>query len=806
MTLAVYLGASLLLAWGAARLRPVEPRALAVFVLLPLLFLWPGFFGSKTLLPVDQVALFPPWSASSGGTLPRNPNLNDAMTQFAPWAKAVRLAWKEGSLPLRDRWNGCGMTLAGNGQSAAFSPFTFLTFAVPLAHAFDLLAALRLFLALLGTWLWLSELGISKDASVFGAVGYAFSLSMTAWLLFPHPAVLCLWPWCLWLIERALSGAPSRRDLVALVAVLSLLPLAGHIETVASLAGFGIVWFAARLAAGERPSLRRDLGIGLAAALSLGLSAFVLIPQALAIAASNRFVLAQAPLRSAAFSWLPHPALWRNGLWTTLFPRTLGDAITSPMIAGRAGSFPEMGLGYCGLISFLGVFLIARPGGPRDRRVLLLAVPLLFGLGVGIGAWPFAEIAGHAPLLRWMLPLRFLSWVALAGPAIAAAEFDRLRKDLSGSAWPLVAVLTIAAGLAALAFAAFRRFEPLHAAAGGLASQRRALTVCLGVLGAAAIAVAGAWKSPVARRALPLALTAIAAAELFDQGRRLYAYGSPAALFPETPAVRFLRGQTGPFRVVGDNAAVFPGTNVFAGVEDVRTHDPVERRDYVELLDATAGYPASDYFKHVRNLDAPILDFLNVRFLISDPASPSPGPRWTAVYGGSDATVFENRGVLPRAFVPARLRLVPGRPEASSAVDAFGPAFAEMARRSDWAETAWIAAGASATTPNGPAGVSQYREGTNRASFRVAARGPSRSLVVTSLLQDGGWSARDGSGRPLETIRANGPFLAVWVPPGTTAADLSYNPPGMRAGVALSLAAAAAFALSLALVGRRDTR
>ena len=52
-------------------------------------------------------------------------------------------------------------------------------------------------------------------------------------------------------------------------------------------------------------------------------------------------------------------------------------------------------------------------------------------------------------------------------------------------------------------------------------------------------------------------------------------------------------------RIVAEDGVLFPNTNIFAGVEDVRTHDPVERRDYVEFLDATCGFTPSDYFKSI---------------------------------------------------------------------------------------------------------------------------------------------------------------------------------------------------------------
>lgn len=134
--------------------------ALALWT-LPIVFAFPAFFTDRTILPVDHGMLILPWSTIHPAER-HNPNLNDVATHMAPWAKAVRMAWKEGSLPWRQRWNGSGMALAANGQSAAFSPLTLLMFALPLARAFTLAAAVKLFLALLGTWLWLSELRVSR--------------------------------------------------------------------------------------------------------------------------------------------------------------------------------------------------------------------------------------------------------------------------------------------------------------------------------------------------------------------------------------------------------------------------------------------------------------------------------------------------------------------------------------------------------------------------------------------------------------------------------------------------------------------
>src|SRR4051812_34933377 len=178
----------------------------AFFFLLTVGYFSPGFFSGRTILPADHAMLLAPWSHVEAGER-YNANLNDAVTQMAPWAKAVRMAWKEGSLPLRDRWNGAGMTLAANGQSAPFSPFTILMLPFALWAGFTLQLAAKIFLALTGAFLWLRELELSRGAAVFGAVLFALSFTMAPWLLFPHTAVICLLPWALFAIE--LSRAPQ---------------------------------------------------------------------------------------------------------------------------------------------------------------------------------------------------------------------------------------------------------------------------------------------------------------------------------------------------------------------------------------------------------------------------------------------------------------------------------------------------------------------------------------------------------------------------------------------------------------------
>lgn len=762
----------------------------------------------RTPLPLDQAMYTWPWMTPNQPR-PYNANMNDVATMILPWAKATRMALKEGALPLRNRWNGCGMPLAANSVSAAFSPFTLLALFWPLARAFTLIAATKLLLASAGTWLWVRELGASRRAAAFAAVAYALSFSFTPpWLYFPHSAVLCLWPWTLFLVERCRDAAGRGRTVAALTILFAVTILAGHPETAFMGFLFAALWIAARWAA-------RDLvrpwpivsAIALAAAIAIALTAFLLIPSLYAIAGSGRIAAASKPYWEPILSLRPHGPQWR-AVPTAFFPHTLGNAIGSPMLPFAGGSFPELGLGYFGIVGWSAALLVLRPGSRRPRLEWVLVGILLCGMAVAVGQWPMAEIFARLPVVGFLFPIRFHSWVALAGAAIAALELDRLARDLASGRAAYLAAAGIPLVLAAAAVLVHLRFAAEHAASGGTAFQTRQLIVILAVLGAAAALNLAARKRP---SVLVGGLTLLCGAELLVQWRSiskpLY---SPADLFPETPLIRFLRGQPGPFRVVGEGAVLFPNTNVFAGLDDIRTHDAVERRDYLAFLDATCGYPY-EYFKRIRNLDASALDFLNVRYLLTAPGGHAPGSRWIPVYSGPDGSVFENARALPRAYAPGRVRFVPAaarwREPVSDATALFGAAFREIAGNEDWRGTAWVLASRAGEANGANAEISEYREGTNDASF--AARVPEGTAwVVLSLVQDGGWSARDGEGRPVPVLRANGPFLALALPAGDHRVALRYSPPGFRAGAAIagSTAALLAIGAGFARAARRRAR
>jgi hypothetical protein len=410
----------------------------------------------------------------------------------------------------------------------------------------------------------------------------------------------------------------------------------------------------------------------------------------------------------------------------------------------------------------------------------------------------FRNMVEALPGIRLLPPLRLLLLVSAAGVPLATFGLERFlggqRPPASGPA----ALAFICAVLAAFAIAIFDILRERHAAAGGLPSQTSALEWTLAVLilsAVSAVLLAAKALSPFVFAGL---ITGLATLELLHQGMRLYGYSSPSDLYPETPLLRFLHSQPPPYRIAGDDNVLFPNTNVFALLENVATHDPAERRDYMQLLNRAAGYSLFEYFKTIHDLNSSVLDFLNAKYLVAPAGRPTPGSKWTLRYDGPDGRVFENRNVQPRVFTPPGIRWI--SPDASAhpandAVLAFGKPLDELLASGAFSEQAVVLSrpdfmqGLTSENRNGSARIENLTETTNRVRFEASVSG-GPAIAVSSFTTDGGWSAHDDSGSELPTSYANGPFLAIRLPPGRHVVTLTYVPPGFRTGAAIFVATA----------------
>jgi hypothetical protein len=230
---------------------------------------------------------------------------------------------------------------------------------------------------------------------------------------------------------------------------------------------------------------------------------------------------------------------------------------------------------------------------------------------------------------------------------------------------------------------------------------------------------------------------------------------------------------------------------------------PLQRYVNLKLLFPAEGDNVVDGRLWVQLRTAPdpmLLGWLNVRYLILDRSSDSSlvPADYRLVYDG-DARIYENRAVLPRAYVVGRARVVADGREALAALAS--PSF-------DPGAEAVVEAGDLAA-----AGVQPIAGQSGEA--RIVEYSPERGVIETSpdspgllVLTDAsypGWRALvDGTERPILT--ANYLFRGVFLAPGTHRIELVFEPASLRAGLAIGgVAALVALALVLLpLAGRRQ--
>jgi hypothetical protein len=199
---------------GRVRLRRAAPDVAglsfvvvaAVAVLLPAL-LHGGSLGSFDLLSRYGV------TKQSGVTV-HNAQTTDLISQMIPWTS---LAWTQvhaGHLPLWNPYNGLGMPLAFNWQSATFGLPTLLGYLAPLRFAFTVQVVVTLVLAGTGTYVLGRVLGLGITGCVMAGVVYELSGTFMGFLGWPIASVLA---WTGWLFAAAILIVRGRHRIASVV-------------------------------------------------------------------------------------------------------------------------------------------------------------------------------------------------------------------------------------------------------------------------------------------------------------------------------------------------------------------------------------------------------------------------------------------------------------------------------------------------------------------------------------------------------------------------------------------------------------
>jgi uncharacterized membrane protein YfhO len=245
------------------------------------------------------------------------------------------------------------------------------------------------------------------------------------------------------------------------------------------------------------------------------------------------------------------------------------------------------------------------------------------------------------------------------------------------------------------------------------------------------------------------------------------------------------------YRAVGLGSMFFPNTQAMYGIAEVRAHDPMALARYIGVLRAIAEYESEDYFAKWTNTETPLLDYLNVRYVLTEPGVKIENTRHRLVYEGKDGAVYENTSVLPR-FFPVRNILLEFKQ------DSF---VRQLLQHTGWKDTAIVN-----TLPvdndqmrqdflrprplNSPEATLRMISATDT-DYTMRVRAPRYSMVVSSIPFAAGWRVEQ-NGKTIRTRPVNGAFLGYTVPPGEWTVRVFYRPTLFYVAAVVSLLAIAA--------------
>jgi hypothetical protein len=751
----------------------------AVAVLVPVLA-HGSSFGSYDVLSQFGVL-------QQHGVVVHNLQAGDQSDQIIPWAT---LAWTQvhhGQLPLWNPYEGLGMPLAFNWQTAAFSVPSLIGYLFPIRLAFTVQVILTLVIAGTGMYALGRVLRLGTLACVFAGTVFELSGPMLGWLGWPHAAVLS---WSGWLFAAALLVVRSKhgiRPIAFLALVIAATIYAGQAE-ILTLVGLALLVFLVVLLAQRAPSLggsgpiRRpvlDLSIGVVSGIALGTP--LLLPGLEVISDSQRAV----PGGDPAEILMGNPALPLHNLAHVIFQGFDGLPISGSHWFGYIGGYSETAA-YVGVIALV---LAAMGVAVRRRRPEVVAFGVLVVAMAAVAFVPqVVSILYRLPLVgtvlwqRAILPLTF-GMAVLAGvgmDALVRAHSLRAVRRWAGGGFAVAALLLVGLWI-------FGRGDlpPDEATIRAESFIWPAIETALG------IAVVGAlvWmhrrsdKKDHPEGSSRVSVGRLAGVSLFAcETVFLVAAGAPlwtssSTPFAPTPAVVALKSTVGSSVVgLGGSLCFFPpglgipeNAQLAYGIQELALYDPMIPSAYYSswktLTHESAGIPSDSVYCPGVN-DAELARLYGISYVLERAGTPGPqGGEFDKAVGDED--IYR----IPDAAAATLTPLPPG-----------GKLPADDA-------------------PSTPVPVTH----PNPASWKLVTEADSPQVLRLRLTDVPGWHASI-DGRPVPLRRFAGVMLQVEVPPGHHTVELRYWPASLTVGIVLASGAVVSLLVAFVIEGRRRRR
>lgn len=777
---------------------------LAIFFTV-LVFFFPVWLRGLLPLPLDAlVGAHVPWTELRWKDYPtgipiKNLEITDSTSQFYPWRSLVGEFWKAGKVPLWNSYMFSGTPFLATLHSAALYPLNVFYIFLPNHLAWTALIVSQILLAAIFMYLFLTNLGLKKEASFLGAIAFSFSGYMIAWLEFATGGQAGLWLPLLLMLEYNLVKSGRFFWVLLISFIFFFIFTAGDFQVPLYISLtyilFGVFLIIQRGIL-RSLSLKRTffvlVGVGLGILLSL--------PQLLpTVELFKQSIRADDSYIREYFFGLMDWVKAVNFIWPDFFGN-----VTTGNYWGRFG-FHEY-ISFTGIVTvvFAVYSLISKKTATEKFFLFLLITSLLFLFPTPFGFLPYKL---HLPALGTSSASRIIFLVDFCLAILGAYGFSKWQGERKSAILRILLfflIITIGMGMSLMRLVNLTgdssRFGVTPAMIINFkVSLRNMIPTTLVLFFLGALFFTEHKVIPKLRMKLlsryflvmvPFVVLVVTTAELLRFAWKNTSFSPAEFLYPQTKTLDFLERQPRPFRIAGG----IP-TNLFMpfGIESAEGYDPIYPLRYGQWISAVeSGKLGSSTRRYglIHNFSSPLINYANVEYIVDYKKGPmgdvnndgafysSLEPlRYQPVFSEGRVSVFKNTQSFPRVWLSGDYKLA--SEPAKIIEDLSNPMFARQRLIILESEPE-----ISIEKTNLTHEVKHFKETYNKVEIGVSAS--DNALLFLSQTFFPGWKAFV-DGQEVKVLRANYTFQAIAFPKGEHKIEFIYNPLSFKVGLYLSL-------------------